>query len=253
MEFFHRPPERIATWRLVTSVNQEPPKLGYSIGGLPHAIMDKCQDRVPQRPSIFRGPASARRNSVGLRRPVPLGTLVLVPTKEIGLPYHQLAMPEKNHQAVFIRAVRSYTMTSVRRMIRQTSSDRQDKFQKLWRNPLGFDIRSLICNSGRAGADVDRKRPLQGLGSQERCRIFFPRPEANGNVALDLLDRTYGLWPRRIAPHALNDFVHAFRNKQKFSRGNFHAFVKLIMKCGVPMARALQGGWSIRPSFVVRP
>jgi hypothetical protein len=166
---------------------------------------------------------------------------------EIELPHDQLAMPEKKHQTVFIRAVGSYSATYVRRMIRQAASDRQDTFQKLWRNLLGLDIRSPIHDCGRADADVNRRRPLQSVSSQEGCRVFLTRPKANGKVALNLLDLTYGLGPSRIAPHALNGLVHAFRNKQKLRRGNFlHAFVKLIMKCGVPMTRALQGGRSIR-------
>jgi hypothetical protein len=123
MESVHRSPKRIATGRLVTPFDQETPKLGYSIGGLPRAIMDKRQDRVPQRPSIFRGPAPGRRYFVGLRRPTPLGTLVLVPMDEIELPHNQLAIPEKKHQTVFIRAVSSYSATYVRWMIWQAASD----------------------------------------------------------------------------------------------------------------------------------
>jgi hypothetical protein len=135
------------------------------------------------------------------------------------MPHDKLAVPEKNHQSVIIRAVSSYPAPHVRRMIRQAASDRQYPFQELRRNPLRFDMRSPTRNW--AGADVDRQRSLQSVSSQECCRVFLPRPEANGKVVLDLLDLTYGLWLGRIAPHALNGSIHAFRNRQKFSRGNF--------------------------------
>jgi hypothetical protein len=48
--------------------------------------------------------------------------------------------------------------------------------------------------------------------------VFLPRPEANGKITLDFLDLAYGLRSGRVAPHALNESIHAFRNRQKFSR-----------------------------------
>ena len=53
--------------------------------------------------------------------------------------------------------------------------------------------------------------------------MFLPRPEANGKITLDFLDLTYGLCSGRIAPHALNQLAHAFRDRQKFGEDFFHA------------------------------
>jgi hypothetical protein len=106
--------------------------------------MDKCQDRVPQRSSILRGPAAARPPFVGLRRPITLGTIVFVPIGEIRFPHDKLAVPQKKQQGIIVPAVMNSGATYVRRMIRQAASDRQYPFQKLWRNPPRFDRRSPL-------------------------------------------------------------------------------------------------------------
>jgi hypothetical protein len=172
----------------------------------------------PQRLGALRWPAPAGCCFRGLRRPIRLGTFVLVPVDEIRLPHDKLVSPETEHQGIIVRAVTSYSATYVRRMIRQPASDRQYPLQKLRRNPLRFNG-SPLHPCGRAGAEVDRKLPLQSVSAQEGCRVFFPRSEANGKVApFFSLDLTYRLWPGRIAPHALNGLTHAFGNEQKFSR-----------------------------------
>jgi len=61
--------------------------------------------------------------------------------------------------------------------------------------------------------------------------VFLPRPEADRKIALDFLDLTYGLCSRRIAPHALNQLAHAFRDQEKFSR----AFPHAECKCSDPV------------------
>jgi hypothetical protein len=45
----------------MTFFDQEAPKPFHSIGGPPYAIMDECQDGIPQRFRILGRPASARR------------------------------------------------------------------------------------------------------------------------------------------------------------------------------------------------
>ena len=216
MKPVHRLRKGIATWRVTTFFDQQALKSGYPVGGLPLAIMDNCQDRVPQRSSILRRPAAARPCFVILRRPIPLGTFVFVPIGEIRSPHNKLAVPETEHQDIIVPAVTNSSATYVRRMIRQPTSDWQYLLQKLRGNPPRFNGRSPLHPCGRAGAEVDRKRPLQCVSAQEGCGVFLPRSEANGKVALNLLDRSDGLRSRRIAPHALNGLIHAFGNEQKF-------------------------------------
>jgi hypothetical protein len=125
----------VATWRLVTSFDQEKPKLGYSICGLPCAITDTCQDRVPQRFGVLGRPAPARRRFVVLGRPVTPSTFAFVPSGEIRSPHDKLAVPEKKQQGIIVRTIRNTHATYVRRMIRQAASDRKYPFQKFRRSP----------------------------------------------------------------------------------------------------------------------
>ena len=131
MKPVHRLRQCIATWRRATPLDQKTPKLGYTISGLPCAIMNKCQDRVPQRSGILGGSTAARRCFVVLRRPTPLGTLSLIPITEIGFAYDKLALAKKTQQGINIRAVSSWIATDVSRVVRQALSDRHNSLQLL--------------------------------------------------------------------------------------------------------------------------
>jgi hypothetical protein len=129
MQPVHRLRQGIATWRLATPLDQKTPKLGYTIGGLPCAIMNKRQDRVPQRSGILGGPTPAIRSFIVLRRPAPPGTLSLVPITEIRPAYDKLALAKKTEQGINIRAVSNWIATDVSRVVRQALSDRHYSLQ----------------------------------------------------------------------------------------------------------------------------
>ena len=145
-----------------------------------------------------------------------------------------------------ILTVGSSQATHMRRMIRKPASHRQQSFQKLARDLSRFSTRPIFLNSGRGSADKDRQSPSESVSSQNCCRLFLARPEADRKFAIDLLDHTHGFSTRRITPHALNRLIHTLGNGYKFCRG-----ILLHAICGIRFRRTCVS-WHFRRTLAVR-